>query len=110
MFRSFIVILMIYGTVLGQIPDSTTFSKPYKSPAKAATWAFLAPGGGQFYNGQKLKGTALLGGAIVSGILYIDYSSSLEQLYTGPRLPYILLVNSINKSNARVCSVPLAVS
>ena len=82
MFRSFIVILMIYGTVLGQTPDSTTFLKPYKSPAKAATWAFLAPGGGQFYNGQKLKGTALLGGAIVSGLLYIDYSSKYSD-YSG---------------------------
>ena len=67
-----IVILMIYGTVLGQIPDSTTFSKPYKSPAKAATWAFLAPGGGQFYNGQPVKGTLLIGVAIGAGFLYIE--------------------------------------
>ena len=77
MFRCFIFIVTTYGTVLGQIADSTSTSKVYKSPAKAATWAFLAPGGGQFYNGQKLKGTALLSGALVCGLLYFDNSRSL---------------------------------
>ena len=82
MFRSLIFILMIYGTVLGQIPDSTISAKAYKSPAKAATWAFLAPGGGQFYNGQQLKGAALLTGAIVCGLLYIDNSNKYAD-YSG---------------------------
>ena len=82
MFRCFIFIVTTYGTVLGQIADSTSTSKVYKSPAKAATWAFLAPGGGQFYNGQKLKGTALLSGALVCGLLYFDNSKKYDD-YSG---------------------------
>ena len=82
MFRCFIFVVTTYGTVVGQIADSTSTSKVYKSPAKAATWAFLAPGGGQFYNGQKLKGTALLSGALVCGLLYFDNSKKYDD-YSG---------------------------
>ena len=40
------------------------------------------PGGGQFYNGQKLKGGLLISGALVFGFLYADYSKKYSD-YSG---------------------------
>ena len=60
--------------LIAQESDSTL----QKSPSKAASRALLFPGGGQFYNDQKIKGILLLGAALVAGFLYIDSSSKYK--------------------------------
>jgi hypothetical protein len=72
-----IMILVSFLTVLplvAQESDSTL----QKSPSKAVSRALLIPGGGQFYNDQKLKGIFLLGAALGAGFLYIDSSSKYK--------------------------------
>ena len=67
MFRIIIFLLLINGTLFCQIADSTN----QKSPSKAVRAALLLPGGGQFYNGQKLKGGLLISGALVLSLIHI---------------------------------------
>ena len=78
MFRIIIFSFLINGTLFSQIADSTN----QKSPSKAVRAALLLPGGGQFYNGQKLKGGLLISGALVFGFLYADHAKKYSD-YSG---------------------------
>jgi hypothetical protein len=72
-----IMILISFLTafpLIAQESDSTL----QKSPSKAASRALLFPGGGQFYNDQKIKGILLLGAALGAGFLYIESSSKYK--------------------------------
>lgn len=64
--------------LLGQESDSTL----QKSPSKAVSKALLFPGGGQFYNDQKIKGSVLLGAAVGAGFLYLDNANKYNS-YNG---------------------------
>ena len=64
--------------LLGQESDSTLL----KSPSKAVSKALLFPGGGQFYNDQKIKGSVLLGAAVGAGFLYLDNANKYNS-YNG---------------------------
>ena len=64
--------------LLGQESDSTL----QKSPSKAVSKALLFPGGGQFYNDQKIKGIVLLGSAVSAGFLYLDNANKYNS-YNG---------------------------
>ena len=64
--------------LLGQESDSTL----QKSPSKAVSKALLFPGGGQFYNDQKIKGIVLLGTAVSAGFLYLDNANKYNS-YNG---------------------------
>ena len=64
--------------LLGQESDSTL----QKSPSKAVSKALLFPGGGQFYNDQKIKGIFLLGAAVGAGFLYLDNANKYNS-YNG---------------------------
>ena len=78
MFRIIIFSFLINGTLFSQIADSTN----QKLPSKAVRAALLLPGGGQFYNGQKLKGGLLISGALVFGFLYADHAKKYSD-YSG---------------------------
>jgi hypothetical protein len=60
--------------LLGQKSDSTL----QKLPSKAVSKALLFPGGGQFYNDQKIKGIFLLGASIGAGFLYFDHANKYK--------------------------------
>jgi|TARA_B110000263_G_scaffold72545_4_gene63430 hypothetical protein len=60
--------------LLGQEPDSTL----QKSPSKAVSRALLFPGGGQFYNDQKIKGIFFLGAALGAGFLYLENANKYK--------------------------------
>ena len=64
--------------LLGQESDSTL----QKSPSKAVSKALLFPGGGQFYNDQKIKGIVLLSAAVSAGFLYLDNANKYNS-YNG---------------------------
>ena len=49
-----------------------------RNPRTAVIRAFMIPGGGQFYNNQKIKGYALLGGAIASSYLHFDFAKKYQ--------------------------------
>jgi len=71
------IIMVIFLSIiplLGQETDSTS----QKSPVKAAKRALLLPGGGQFYNGQKVKGILLLSSGIGAGLLYFDNANNYK--------------------------------
>lgn len=76
--RGLLLILIGIGPLIGQVADSTQ----QKSPAQAVKRALLYPGSGQFYNGQPVKGTLLIGVAIGAGFLYIDNANKYSS-YTG---------------------------
>ena len=68
MIRLLFMVILIVIPLLGQTPDSTA----QKSPGQAVKRALLFPGGGQFYNGQNVKGILLVGAALGAGFLYIS--------------------------------------
>ena len=75
------IIMVIFLSIiplLGQETDSTS----QKSPVKAVKRALLLPGGGQFYNGQKVKGILLLSSGIGAGLLYFDNANNYKN-YNG---------------------------
>ena len=38
----------------------------------------MFPGGGQFYNEQKIKGSVLLSGAVLSSLVYLDFANKYK--------------------------------
>ena len=62
------MVILTVIPLMGQTPDSTS----QKSPVQAVKRALLFPGGGQFYNGQNVKGILLVGAALGAGFLYIS--------------------------------------
>ena len=73
-----LVSFLMLMPLLGQESDSTL----QKSPSKAVSKALLFPGGGQFYNDQKIKGILLLGAAVSAGFLYLDNANKYNS-YNG---------------------------
>ncbi len=73
-----LVSFLMLMPLLGQESDSTL----QKSPSKAVSKALLFPGGGQFYNDQKIKGIVLLGAAVSAGFLYLDNANKYNS-YNG---------------------------
>lgn len=73
-----LVSFLMLMPLLGQESDSTL----QKSPSKAVSKALLFPGGGQFYNDQKIKGIVLLGTAVSAGFLYLDNANKYNS-YNG---------------------------
>ena len=73
-----LVSFLMLMPLLGQESDSTL----QKSPSKAVSKALLFPGGGQFYNDQKIKGSVLLGAAVGAGFLYLDNANKYNS-YNG---------------------------
>ncbi|MCF8234362.1 MAG: hypothetical protein K9J33_06055 [Bacteroidales bacterium] len=52
------------------------YSKKEKDPGLAFLYSFLLPGGGQFYNGQNLKGALMLTGYLGGAVTAIALASS----------------------------------
>ena len=65
--------IVIFSLILGQ--DQEVDSLSQKSPKIAALRSFMFPGGGQFYNGQPIKGAILSSAGIASTYLYLDFSN-----------------------------------
>ncbi|MEA1881010.1 MAG: DUF5683 domain-containing protein [Candidatus Marinimicrobia bacterium] len=78
MIRKTIIVLFLLAPVLAQEVDSLT----KKTPLQAAKRAMMLPGGGQFYNGQPLKGGLLIGMAAAAAYLYGDHANKYKN-YTG---------------------------
>lgn len=49
-----------------------------KSPQTAAIRSFVFPGGGQYYNGQPIKGAVLSTFGVASAVLYMDFSEKYK--------------------------------
>ena len=65
--------IVIFSLILGQ--DQKADSLSQKSPKIAVLRSFMFPGGGQFYNGQPIKGSILSSAGITSAYLYLDFSN-----------------------------------
>ena len=65
--------IVIFSLILGQDQEADSLSQ--KSPKIAALRSFMFPGGGQFYNGQPIKGSILSSAGIASAYLYLDFSN-----------------------------------
>jgi len=74
-FSIFIFFILILSDFLHcQDKDSLSFN----DPRKAVIRAFMFPGGGQFYNEQKIKGSILLSGAVLSSLVHLDYANKYK--------------------------------
>ncbi len=74
MIQKALTLLLFTMTVVAQEADSLSA----KTPGQAVKRALLFPGGGQFYNGQPIKGGLLIGAAFASGLLYIDFANKYK--------------------------------
>ena len=74
MIQKAITLLLFTMTVVAQEADSLSA----KTHGQAVKRALLFPGGGQFYNGQPIKGGLLIGAALASGLLYIDFANKYK--------------------------------
>jgi|TARA_B100000959_G_scaffold264621_1_gene305299 TM2 domain-containing membrane protein YozV len=70
--RLFLFSITLSSIILCQSQEVDSLSQ--KSPKIAALRSFMFPGGGQFYNGQPVKGSILASTGIASGYLYMDFS------------------------------------
>jgi len=70
--RLFLFSIALFSIILCQSQEADSLSQ--KSPKIAALRSFMFPGGGQFYNGQPVKGSILASTGIASAYLYIDFS------------------------------------
>ena len=74
MTKNFILILILIVPLLGQELDSLN----QKSTKKAAQRALMLPGGGQFYNGQPIKGALLMLATVTFGFMSMDYGNKYK--------------------------------
>tara|TARA_Y100000746_G_C15352789_1_gene386655 strand:- start:18 stop:437 length:420 start_codon:yes stop_codon:yes gene_type:complete len=82
--------IVIFSLIFGQDQEADSLSQ--KSPKIAALRAFMFPGGGQFYNGQPIKGSILSFAGIASAYLYLDFSnkySSSDNLDSSIKKDYL---------------------
>ncbi|MBH50922.1 MAG: DUF5683 domain-containing protein [Candidatus Neomarinimicrobiota bacterium] len=70
--RLFLFSIALFSIILCQSQEVDSLSQ--KSPKIAALRSFMLPGGGQFYNGQPVKGSILASTGIASAYLYMDFS------------------------------------
>ena len=78
MIKIAILIIFLAVPIFAQEADSLD----RKIPQQAAKRALIFPGGGQFYNGQPLKGGLLIGLAAAAAYLYGDYANKYKN-YSG---------------------------
>ena len=70
--------IMVYFLTIIPLLSQESDSTLQKSPSKAVSKALLFPGGGQFYNDQKIKGIFLLSTAIGTGFLYFENANKYK--------------------------------
>ncbi|MDP6340199.1 MAG: DUF5683 domain-containing protein [Candidatus Marinimicrobia bacterium] len=78
MIKIAILIIFLAVPIFAQEADSLD----RKISQQAAKRAMIFPGGGQFYNGQPLKGGLLIGLAAAAAYLYGDYANKYKN-YSG---------------------------
>lgn len=74
--NSFILLLLFTSFIFSQYNDVDTLQS--KSPQTAAIRSFVFPGGGQYYNGQPIKGAVISTFGVASAILYMDFSEKYK--------------------------------
>lgn len=74
--NSFILLLLFTSFIFSQYNDVDTLQS--KSPQTAAIRSFVFPGGGQYYNGQPIKGAILSTFGVASAVLYMDFSEKYK--------------------------------
>jgi len=74
--NSFILLLLFTSFIFSQYNDVDTLQS--KSPQTAAIRSFVFPGGGQYYNGQPIKGAVLSTLGVASAVLYMDFSKKYK--------------------------------
>ena len=74
--NSFILFLLSTTFIFSQYNDVDTLQS--KSPQTAAIRSFVFPGGGQYYNGQPIKGAVLSTLGVASAVLYMDFSEKYK--------------------------------
>lgn len=74
--NSFILLLLFTSFIFSQYNDVDTLQS--KSPQTAAIRSFVFPGGGQYYNGQPIKGAVLSTLGVASAVLYMDFSEKYK--------------------------------
>ena len=74
--NSFILLLLFTSFIFSQDNDVDTLQS--KSPQTAAIRSFVFPGGGQYYNGQPIKGAVLSTFGVASAVLYMDFSEKYK--------------------------------
>lgn len=74
--NSFILLLLFTSFIFSQYNDVDTLQS--KSPQTAAIRSFVFPGGGQYYNGQPIKGAVLSTFGVASAVLYMDFSEKYK--------------------------------
>jgi len=74
--NSFILFLLSTSFIFSQYNDVDTLQS--KSPQTAAIRSFVFPGGGQYYNGQPIKGAVLSTFGVASAVLYMDFSEKYK--------------------------------
>ena len=74
--NSFILLLLFTSFIFSQYNDVDTLQS--KSPQTAAIRSFVFPGGGQYYNGQPIKGAVLSAFGVASAVLYMDFSEKYK--------------------------------
>ena len=74
--NSFILFLLSTSFIFSQYNDVDTLQS--KSPQTAAIRSFVFPGGGQYYNGQPIKGAVLSTLGVSSAVLYMDFSEKYK--------------------------------
>ena len=74
--NSFILLLLFTSFIFSQYNDVDTLQS--KSPQTAAMRSFVFPGGGQYYNGQPIKGAVLSTFGVASAVLYMDFSEKYK--------------------------------
>lgn len=68
--------LLSTSFIFSQYNDVDTLQS--KSPQTAAIRSFVFPGGGQYYNGQPIKGAVLSTFGVASAVLYMDFSEKYK--------------------------------
>ena len=74
--NSFILFLLSTSFIFSQYNDVDTLQS--KSPQTAAIRSFVFPGGGQYYNGQPIKGAVISTFGVASAVLYMDFSEKYK--------------------------------
>ena len=74
--NSFILLLLFTSFIFSQYNDVDTLQS--KSPQTAAIRSFVFPGGGQYYNGQPIKGAVLSTLGVASAVFYMDFSEKYK--------------------------------
>ena len=74
--NSFILLLLFTSFIFSQYNDVDTLQS--KSPQTAAIRSFVFPGGGQYYNGQPIKGAVISTFGVASAVLYMDFSEKYK--------------------------------